>query len=142
MRKYIDMGKTSGLYADTTSDGYMIYRTTFVKTNEQVAIMEKEIFGHVVNINTFKTEAEVLEKANDTEFGLYLTVYNRNINRTLRIAKRSEAGTVVVNYSSPTQGKGMLFGGYKDSGVCREGTTVCFDNFLETTSVLVKLGEF
>ena len=53
--------------------------------------MKEEIFGPVVNINTFKTEAEAIAKANDSEFGLYAAVYTKDINRAMRFAKALES---------------------------------------------------
>ncbi|KAF4443387.1 putative aldehyde dehydrogenase [Fusarium austroafricanum] len=128
VRSYIEEGKASGkrisgIDHDPTPNGYLIHPTIFVETKEDAKIMKEEIFGPVVNINTFKTEAEVLSKANDTEFGLYAAVFTKNIDRAMRVAKALEAGTVGVNCTSPSMAKDMPFGGYKASGVGREGFT-------------------
>lgn len=146
VRGHIEAGKDSGkriLGIDHTSltNGYFVHPTIFVDTPEDATIMKEEVFGPVVNINTFKTEAEVVEKANNTEFGLYAAVYTRDINRALRMAKLLEAGTVGVNCTSPTGARDMPFGGYKASGVGREGYTVSIDNYLETKSVLVNIAD-
>lgn len=103
--------------------------------------MKKEIFGPVVGINTFKTEAEAIAKAVDSEFGLYSAVYSKNIDRALRVAKAMEAGTVGVNCTSPTMGSDMPFGGYKLSGQSREGIEYSLENYLETKTVLLKIEE-
>lgn len=159
--KYLEMGKQSGelvLGGDAPSDreGYYIQPTIFTNTPEDATIMKEEVFGPVVNINPFKTEEEVLAKANDsgkffvrhikyhtnrcTEFGLYASVYTKNIDRALRFAKGLEAGTVGVNCTSPTTGKDMPFGGYKSSGSGREGEPFhSLDNFLETKTVIIKI---
>ena len=92
--------------------------------------MKEEIFGPVVGINTFKTESEAIAKAVDTEFGLYSAVYSQNINRALRVAKAMEAGTVGVNCTSPSMGHDMPFGGWKGSGIGREGI---MNQFLESS---------
>jgi aldehyde dehydrogenase (NAD+) len=102
--------------------------------------MTEEVFGPVVNINIFKTEEEVMAKANDTEYGLYAAVFTKNIDRAMRFAKGLEAGTVGVNCTSPTNGTDSPFGGYKGSGLGREGLPLySMDNFLETKSVLIKI---
>ncbi|CAI4214043.1 unnamed protein product [Parascedosporium putredinis] len=75
----------------------------------------EEVFGPVVNINTFKTEEEAVAKANDTVFGLYAAVYTKDISRALRVAKALESGYVGVNTTSPRTGRDMPFGGYKMS---------------------------
>ncbi|KAL2206880.1 aldehyde dehydrogenase [Sarocladium strictum] len=144
VRSYIDMGKESGkrvlgIDHEPTSNGFLIHPTVFLETAEDARIMKEEIFGPVVNINTFKTEEEAIAKANDTEFGLWAAVYTKNIDRALRVAKSLEAGTVGVNCTSPTGARDMPFGGYKTSGQGREGITVSMSNYLETKSVLVKV---
>ncbi|KAH8179377.1 aldehyde dehydrogenase family protein [Sarocladium implicatum] len=147
VRSYIELGTTSGkrilgIDHDETQDGYLIRPTIFLDTDEDAKIMKEEIFGPVVNINVFKTEAEAIRKANDTEFGLYSAVFSKNIDRALRVAKSLEAGTVGVNCTSPSGAKDMPFGGYKTSGIGREGYTVSLDNFLETKTVIVKIEDF
>ncbi|KAF2463592.1 aldehyde dehydrogenase [Lindgomyces ingoldianus] len=136
--RYLEMGKQSGdlvLGGAAPSDrkGYYIQPTIFTNTPEDATVMKEEIFGPVVNINIFKTEEEVLAKANNTEYGLYAAVYTKNIDRALRFAKGLEAGTIGVNCTSPSIGKDMPFGGYKSSGVGREGEpSYSLNNFLET----------
>lgn len=143
--RYLELGKQTGdliLGGGAPSDrqGYFIEPTVFTNTPEDATIMKEEVFGPVVNINVFKTEEEVLAKANDTEYGLYAAVYTKNIDRALRFAKGLESGTVGVNCTSPAIGKDMPFGGYKSSGVGREGEPAySLNNFLETKSVVIKI---
>jgi aldehyde dehydrogenase (NAD+) len=101
--------------------------------------MREEVFGPVVNINTFEHEDDVIAKANDSEFGLYAAVYTKDIDRALRMSQRLEAGTVAINCTSPTTAMDMPFGGYKGSGIGREGWNESLDNFLETKTVLIKV---
>ncbi|KAH5336715.1 hypothetical protein HBI23_048360 [Parastagonospora nodorum] len=144
--QYLESGKQSGGElliggaAPSDREGYYIQPTIFKNTPEDAKIMKEEIFGPVVNINVFKDEDEVLAKANNTEYGLYASVYTKNIDRALRFAKGLEAGTVGVNCTSPVTGDAMPFGGYKSSGSGREGEPhYSLDNFLETKTVLIKL---
>lgn len=144
VKAYIEAGKMSGkrILGDdpvTKDSNYFITPTIFTETPEDAKIMKEEVFGPVVNINTFKTEDEVIKKANNTEFGLYAAVYTKNVDRALRMAKALEAGTVGVNCTSPSGARDMPFGGYKASGIGREGWTVSMDNYLETKSVLIKV---
>lgn len=144
VKKYIEAGKASGERIlgsdnDSSSEGFFIHPTIFLKTDESAKIMKEEVFGPIVNINTFRTEQEAIAKANDTEFGLYAAVYTKNIDRAMRVARALEAGTVGVNCTSPTGARDMPFGGYKTSGVGREGFTVSIDNYLETKSVLIQV---
>ena len=141
---YIEEGKKTGkmVIGDEPSEhsnGFFVQPTVFIETPENAKIMKDEIFGPVVAINKFRDEEEVVAKANDTEFGLYAAVYTKDVNRALRMAKKLEAGTVGVNCTSPTGALDMPFGGYKASGVGREGWTVSIDNYLETKTVLIQV---
>jgi acyl-CoA reductase-like NAD-dependent aldehyde dehydrogenase len=143
--RYLEMGKKSGDLviggaAPSDREGYYIQPTIFTNTAEDATIMKEEVFGPVVNINVFKTEEEVLEKANNTEYGLYAAVFTKNIDRALRFAKGLEAGTVGINTTSPQTGRDMPFGGYKASGTGREGEpNYSLSNYLETKSVIIKI---
>ncbi|MER8615150.1 NAD-dependent succinate-semialdehyde dehydrogenase [Mesorhizobium sp. M1216] len=80
----------------------------------------EEIFGPVAPISSFDTEAEVITRANDTEYGLAAYIYTRDLARGMRVASRIEAGMIAVNrglMSDPA----APFGGVKQSGLGREG---------------------
>jgi aldehyde dehydrogenase (NAD+) len=144
VQAYIESGKQSGnmVLGDqdpSSKTGFFITPTVFTDTPEDAKIMKEEVFGPVVNINTFQTEEEVVRKANDTEFGLFAAVYTKNIDRAMRMVKALESGTVGVNCTSPTFAGDMPFGGYKSSGIGRQGKTVDLNNFLETKTVLMKI---
>ena len=144
VRSYIDSGKQSGnllLGGDSPdgAQGYVIQPTIFTNTPEDSKIVKEEIFGPVVIINVFSTEEEILKKANDTEYGLYAAVYTKDIDRAMRFAKGLEAGTVGINCTSPTVAHDMPFGGWKTSGIGREGYISSIDNYLETKTVLMKV---
>ncbi|KAK0640552.1 aldehyde dehydrogenase domain-containing protein [Cercophora newfieldiana] len=145
--RYIEQGKASGKLAVggvgklESKNGFFIEPTVFLDTPETANIMKEEVFGPVVNINTFDTEDEVIAKANDTEFGLYAAVYTRNINRAMRVAKALESGYVGINCTSPLTGRDLPFGGYKGSGQGREGLLYSMDNFLETKSLIIQIDD-
>lgn len=145
--KYIDEGKSAGgslvMGGKGKLDsmgGYFIEPTVFLDTPEDSKFMKEEIFGPVVNISTFETEEQGIKVANDTEFGLYASVYTKDIDRAMRVAKALESGYVGVNCTSPSNARDMPFGGYKSSGQGREGGTHSLDNFLEVKTVLIELG--
>lgn len=147
IQSYIEEAKKVGKMAlgsepSEHTTGYFVQPTVFLETPEDTRPMKEEIFGPVVHINTFKTEEEVVAKANDTEYGLYAAVYTKDVSRALRMAKKLEAGRVGVNCTSPTGALDMPFGGYKASGIGREGYTVSIDHYLETKSVLISVDEF
>ena len=83
-------------------EGFYIAPTIIQNAPEDSRVMKEEIFGPVVCINTFTDEEEVMKRANDTEYGLYASVFTRDISRAMRVAKKFEAGSVGVNCTSPT----------------------------------------
>ena len=85
-----------------TDTGYYVAPTIIAGAAEDSRVMKEEIFGPVVCINTFTEEEDAIKRANDTEFGLYASVFTRDISRALRVAKRFESGQVGVNCTSPT----------------------------------------
>ncbi|PNS14711.1 Aldehyde dehydrogenase [Sphaceloma murrayae] len=145
VQKYIQIGKESGAEVVLGGEKYegignFVLPTVFKNMPEDARMMREEVFGSVVNINTFKTDEEALAKANDTEYGLYASVFTKNIDRALKFAKGMEAGTVAVNAASPTTTKDLPFGGYKASGTGRVGMAESLDHYLETKTVVIKTG--
>jgi aldehyde dehydrogenase (NAD+) len=122
-------------------NGFFIQPTIITDQAEDARGMKEEIFGPVVGINTFKTEAEAIAKAVDSEYGLYSAVYSKNIDRALRVARAMEAGTVGINCTSPSVASDMPFGGYKQSGIGREGFGYSLENYFEVKTVLIKLDD-
>lgn len=142
---YIDEGKKSGTLGLggagklDSMNGYFVEPTVFLNTPEDARIMKEEVFGPVANINVFETEEEALRWANDTEFGLYASVYTSSVDRALRVATALDSGYVGVNCTSPAIGRDMPFGGYKASGQGREGWHHSLDNFLEEKTVIIRV---
>ncbi|KAK4175474.1 putative aldehyde dehydrogenase [Triangularia setosa] len=141
---YIDSAKEAGATLALggsgkleTSNGYFIEPTIFLDTPEEAKITKEEVFGPVVIINVFETEKEVIAKANDTEFGLYASVFTKDISRAMRVAQALESGYVGINTTSPNTAHDLPFGGYKGSGQGREGALYSMDNFLEVKSVIM-----
>jgi aldehyde dehydrogenase (NAD+) len=99
--------------------------------------MTVESFGPIGQVNSFSTEEEVLAKANDTEYGLYSSVFTNDINRALRFAKEIEAGTVVINAAAPTASLYMPFGGWKQSGNGVECGAEGFDLWTQIKTVVI-----
>lgn len=119
--------------------GYFVEPTILANPPEDSRVMKEEIFGPVVCINTFTDEAEVLKRANDTEFGLYASVFTKDITRAMRVVKALEAGSVGVNCSSPSMAMDMPFGGWKQSGDGRELSRHCTDYWTELKAVYIAL---
>ena len=148
VKAYLEAGKAGagklelggGAIKMEGGNGFFIEPTIFTGMPEDAKTMKEEIFGPVVHINTFKTEREALEKANDTEYGLYASVYTEDLSRAMRVSKALEAGAVGVNCTSPSRGSDIPFGGFKGSGIGREGFTgYSIENYLETKGVTIKV---
>ncbi|PYI36440.1 betaine-aldehyde dehydrogenase [Aspergillus indologenus CBS 114.80] len=140
VKAYLSLGEKKGKLAlgGDAKDGNFIKPTVFEEVPEESQIMKEEVFGPVVVINTFGKEDETIAKANHSEFGLYASVFTKNIDRAMRVSKLLEAGTVGVNCTSPSMAKDMPFGGWKGSGIGREGYLHSMDSYLETKSILIK----
>ncbi|MGF6885387.1 succinate-semialdehyde dehydrogenase/glutarate-semialdehyde dehydrogenase [Nocardia sp. GAS34] len=118
--------------------GYFYAPTVLTDVPETARIGREEIFGPVAAITTFDTEAQALERANATEYGLAGYVYTRDISRALRFAEGLESGMVGVNRGLVSD-PGGPFGGVKASGLGREGGATGIEEYLETKYLAVQL---
>lgn len=121
------------------ADGYYVEPTVF-KGSNKMRIFQEEIFGPVVSVTTFKDEAEALEIANDTLYGLGAGVWTRNGNTAFRMGKGIQAGRVWTNcyHAYPAH---AAFGGYKSSGIGRETHKMMLDHYQQTKNLLVSYTE-
>ncbi|KAH8812606.1 aldehyde dehydrogenase [Xylogone sp. PMI_703] len=144
VKNYIELGKKEGATLETGgnipfSTGFFINPTIFSNVTEDMTIMKEEIFGPVAAVAKFKTEEEIIEKANKSFYGLASGVHTENLQRAIRVANALEAGTVWVN-SYNTLHQQLPFGGYKQSGFGRELGETALQNYLQTKSVQIRLG--
>jgi aspartate-semialdehyde dehydrogenase len=102
--------------------------TVLSNVTDDMLIMHEETFGPLAGISTFKTEDEVISRANNTEYGLVGYVYSQNLSRTERVARQLEFGMVGINTSKLT-GAPIPFGGIKQSGIGREGHRLGLEEF-------------
>ncbi|PWY73027.1 aldehyde dehydrogenase [Aspergillus heteromorphus CBS 117.55] len=138
-RESAEVTVTLGGNKEEGRTGYFIQPTILTNVPEDSRLVKEEIFGPVLIVNTFSDEEDVLRKANDTEYGLYSSIFTRDISRALRAAKRLEAGTVAINCTSPTLAFDMPFGGWKGSGEGREFSRYATDYWTELKSVYMAL---
>jgi betaine-aldehyde dehydrogenase len=120
-------------------NGYFVEPTIFEADNK-ARIAREEIFGPVVACIPFKDEADAVEIANDTPFGLAAAVWSRDIFKCLRMVKSLRAGIVWVNTMQPCYVESP-WGGYKQSGHGRELSLHGVEEFLETKQVHINLSE-
>ncbi|ODV94616.1 hypothetical protein PACTADRAFT_50485 [Pachysolen tannophilus NRRL Y-2460] len=125
IKNYIEIGAKEGALMVTGNEphtfktGYYIQPTIFTDCTEDMTIVKEEIFGPVVAISKFSTQEEVIEKANNSTYGLASMVFTKDLVRGHVMAEELEAGMCYIN-SSNDEDIRVPFGGYKMSGVGRE----------------------
>jgi len=128
---------TEGEYGE----GAYVAATVFSDCRDDMRIVREEIFGPVMSILAFDDEAEVIRRANDTDYGLAAGVVTNDLARAHRVIHKLEAGICWINTwgESPAE---MPVGGYKQSGVGRENGLATLTHYTRTKSIQVELGDF
>jgi len=116
------------------SKGYYVRPTVFGGVTPQMTIAREEIFGPVLAIMPYDSEAQAIEIANDTEFGLAAYVQSTDMAHARRVARQLRAGQVNINY--PDWDIYAPFGGYKQSGNGREYADWAIHDFLEIKAMI------
>ncbi|XP_053325277.1 4-trimethylaminobutyraldehyde dehydrogenase isoform X2 [Spea bombifrons] len=119
--------------------GYFITPCVLGNCNDDMTCVKEEIFGPVMSILPFSSEEEVLQRANNTTYGLAGGVFTRDIQRAHRVVAALQAGMCFINnYNvSPVE---MPFGGYKKSGFGRENGQVAIEYYSQLKTVCVEMG--
>ncbi|KHT41407.1 NAD-dependent succinate-semialdehyde dehydrogenase [Pectobacterium brasiliense] len=104
--------------------------TVIIDANEAMLLAQEETFGPVAPCFRFKTEEEVIQRANNTPFGLAAYFYSQNLQRVFRVAEALESGMIGINECAVST-ELAPFGGVKESGLGREGSVLGLDEFLE-----------
>jgi len=141
---YIEAGKADGARLVTGGSqregpGFFVQPTVFADVTDTMTIAREEIFGPVMAVLDFDTEAEVITRANATEFGLSAGVFTRDLTRAHRVIAQLEAGSCWINaYNlAPVEAP---FGGAKLSGVGRENSKAAVEHYTQIKSVYVGMG--
>ncbi|MDG1336550.1 MAG: betaine-aldehyde dehydrogenase [Tateyamaria sp.] len=121
-------------------EGFFVAPTVFADVTDDMIIAREEIFGPVMAVLDFEDEADVLARANDTEFGLAAGVFTSDLTRAHRVAAGFEAGTCYINTynDAPVEAP---FGGTKQSGVGRENSKAAIAHYSQLKSVYVRMGD-
>lgn len=149
VKSYIEKGKQEGARLLTggacptlqgLENGHFIEPTIFDQVSDEMTIAREEIFGPVLSLFDFEDEGSVIERANDTQFGLAAGVFTGDLARGHRVVAHLQAGTTYINNFNLTP-VGVPFGGYKMSGIGRENAKQAIEYYSQIKSVYVELGD-
>jgi betaine-aldehyde dehydrogenase len=142
---YVEKGLAEGARLVTGGarierDGFYMQPTVFADVTDDMVIAREEIFGPVMAVLDFEDEADVMARANDTEFGLAAGVFTNDLTRAHRVAAAFEAGTCFINTynDAPVEAP---FGGSKNSGVGRENSKAAIAHYSQLKSVFVRMDD-
>jgi acyl-CoA reductase-like NAD-dependent aldehyde dehydrogenase len=142
---YIEAGKnegartvTGGARAREASGGFYVEPTVFDRVDNGMTIAREEIFGPVMSVIRFKTEAEAVALANASAYGLQASVWSDHLSRAHRVARALRAGTVHVNQYDEDDIT-VPFGGYKQSGNGRDKSLHALEKYTELKTTWIRI---
>ncbi len=146
---YVEIGKKEGakvacggerITENGLDKGAFMRPTILIDVKNDMRVAQEEIFGPVAVFIKFKTEEEVIDMANDSEYGLGGAVWTKDINRALRVARGIETGRMWVNNYNNLPAHAP-FGGYKKSGIGRETHHMVLDHYTQKKNIFISLSE-
>ena len=148
--RYIESGKAEGarvlcggdrLRGEGFDNGAWVAPTVFTDCHDDMTIVKEEIFGPVMSILSYEDEAEVVQRANNSDYGLAAGLVTRDLNRAHRVIHQLEAGICWINTWGESAAE-MPVGGYKHSGIGRENGVMTLQNYTQVKSVQVEMAPF
>lgn len=146
---YIDLAKKSGarlvcggerVTRDGLDQGYFVQPTIFADCTDTMPHTQDEIFGPVMSVLKFTDEDEVIQRANNTHYGLAAGIFTTDLSRAHRVIAKLQAGICWINTYGPSPAE-MPVGGYKQSGIGRENGLETIKHYTQVKSVFVELGD-
>lgn len=131
----IEMG---GKRLEQLGTGYFYAPTILNNVNEGMDIFYEETFGPVIPIIPFSDEDEAINKANDTKYGLASYIFTESLSKAISASEKLESGIVGINDGSPSNTQAP-FGGWKESGIGKEGGKEGLEEFLETKYISIQM---
>ena len=147
--EYVEVGKREGaeiacggtrLTENGMDKGAFMRPTLLTNVTNEMRVAREEIFGPVACVIKFKTEEDVINMANDSDYGLGGAVWTRDINRAIRVSRAIETGRVWINTYNAIP-EGAPFGGYKTSGIGRETHKVILEHYTQMKNILINMSE-
>lgn len=149
--KYIQIAKNEGakvvfggerlaLEDSRFQGGYFLSPCILSDCQDGMTVVKDEVFGSVMSLLSFDSEEEVINRANDTSFGLAGGIFTRDLQRAHRVAAQMEAGSIYVNNYN-VYIAGMPFGGFKKSGIGHENAMVTLNYYSQLKSVYVEMAD-
>ncbi|WP_422466743.1 NAD-dependent succinate-semialdehyde dehydrogenase [Endozoicomonas sp. ALC013] len=136
-----EQGATVHMGGSRSNVGDLYFEPTILTSvDESMDVAHQELFGPVTTVFRFKSEADVIHRANNTPFGLAAYFYSRDLSRVWRVSEALEYGMVAVNEGILST-EAAPFGGIKESGIGREGSKYGIEDYLEIKYVCLGVGE-
>lgn len=141
VQRHVDDAQQKGATVEiggTQRGGLFFEPTILTNITDKMICMQEETFGPVLPISTFSTEEEAIQRANDSIYGLAAYVFTENISRGIRITEKLEYGIIGLNDGLPSTPQAP-FGGFKQSGLGREGGHHGIDEYVEVKYISLGL---